>query len=1032
MLKNILKKPLTVIVTFVVFSLLGLSMLKDIPLDFLPQFEAPVVAISTIYPMATPGEVEESVTRVIEESVVNISGVKDITSISKENHSLIILWFNWGEDTDVKSNDVRDKVEFIKGKLPSESEEPMIVKFDPNALPVMELTLKGSRDMNDLYSIAEDSIKIELEKILGVASVDIEGGTQEIVKVEFNLNRMEALNISINQVAKILKSQNIQLGSGAITEGNKDYLIKTQGDFASLEDIRNVSIRSIPGRNGKSGQEIYLKDFADVTMGFEDPETAIFIDGEPGISLSVVKRTEANTVDTAEDVKKAVEKLNKKLPGDLEIIILSDQSKQIKTTLNEVLSSAWLGLIFAVLIILLFLRQLRSTLIVAISLPVSLLITIAGLALTGNTINMLTLSGLLIGIGMIVDGSIVMLENIFVYRNKGVMLEPSAYLGAKEMAAPITGSTLTSIFVFFPIILFGSQLDIFGILFESMSITVIIALLSSLVVAVFLIPVLAGKIIKVYTPTQRPIKNRVLKAIDGSIERVLTFLDNIYEKSLKTVIKHKKKTLLIFILLLIGSIFQIKNLGFQMMAPTEADSVNLNIELPVGTTLEKTEEVLMSFQKIIDDELPGIDSTLITIGEGKFSYKASILVILEDLVEREVYDGDVKKVLRSYFDYYPDYKFEFGSTDQASRITGGSGLEIEISGTNLNELEATSKNIMSLIKENSNSVTEVSSDFEEGLPQVEIVFDRGKIYDLGLNTQTVAGEIRGMLAGTTAGTYYDGEDEYEITLRLREEDRESRINLDKMFVLNSKGHRIPLSSIATLVDSESPAAINRENRSRIIKINCTPVEGIKSNELRREIESLIMDNIVVPDGIEINYGGDMEQLIGYAQALIMIMGFALLLVFAVMVSQFESLKAPFIIFLSLPMLIIGVVIAYTLMGMPLSMFSFIGILMLSGIVVNNGIVLVDRINLYIKRGMDTKEAAIEASKSRLRPILMTTLTTICAMIPMAYFPNPGTEMIQPLGVTVTSGLAANTVITLFMVPILYTMIMKKKKGESNE
>lgn len=1031
MLKQLLKKPLTVVVVFVVVSLLGLSLLKDVPVDFLPNFEAPIIAISTVYPMATPAEVEESVTRVIEENIVNISGIKEVRSQSKENYSLIIMEFAWGETVDVKSQDVRDKLERIIAQLPEECDKPMVIKFDPGSLPVMELTLKGSRDISELFEIAENSVAMELEKIEGVASVDIAGGTEKIVEVNFIQNRMEALNISINQVAGVLQSQNIQLGSGSITEGDYNFLIKTKGEFTSLTEIENTSIRSIVQSRSTSGDEIYLKDIADVKIGYEDQNSRIFINGEPGITLSIVKRTEANTVATAEQVSKEISKLNKKLPGDLELIILSDGSTEIKNSLSEVLSSAQLGLIFAVLILLIFLRQVRSTIIVAISIPVSLLITIAGIALTGNTINMLTLTGLLVGIGMIVDGSIVMLENIFVYRNKGVLLEPSAYLGASEMAAPIAGSTLTSIFVFLPLLLFGAKLDIFGILFGSMSLTVIIALLSSLVVAVFLIPVLSGKVIKIYTSKQRPIKNKLFKSIDSGIESVLSYLDNQYKKTLQVLIKNKVKTLLIIIALLLLSFLQIKNLGFTMMAPVEADSVVLEVDLPVGSSLDATEEVLLDFQNLIDRELKEIQSSVITIGlglgQGKSSYKAQILITLADIDVRTQNDKEVKSVLRSLFDKYPNINFEFVSTDQAAKITGGSGVDIRVTGSNLKLVEDTAKELQTLLKESATTITDVNSDYEEGLPQIEIQFDRGKVYDLGLNTQTLSAEIRAMIAGTTAGTYYDGDEEQDIVLRLREEDRNKRINLDSLFVLNKSGNRIPLSSVATLVENDSPATIKRLDQSRIITINATPKEDVKSNVVVKEIEDIINNKLILPDGVDITIGGDMEQLKQYGEALIMIIVFALLLVFAVMVSQFESLKAPFIIFLSMPMVLIGIVIAYSLMGMPFSMFSFIGILMLSGIVVNNGIVLVDRINLFVKRGMDIKQASIEASKTRLRPILMTTLTTVCAMIPMAYFPNPGGEMIQPLGVTVTAGLAANTIITLYMVPILYTMIMKKKE-----
>lgn len=1020
------------IIVFLVASIAGGVLVSRLATDLLPDMEMPGMAIITTYPMATPSEVEEDVTKEIEEKLVNISGLDELTSYSYDDYSMIIMMMDYDVDISDATADVRDALDGVENSLPDECEQPQVFQFDPNSQAVIKLALTGEQGLEDLLKLAEDDLQPQFERISGVAEVALSGGLEEIVQVDFYQERLDSLGLSISSISSMLSAQNMNLGAGSLVEGGMNYLIQTAGEITSLEELAATVVAIKPmGQN--SAYEVMLRDVADVQMGTKDQDSVVLINGREGIQISVKKTDEANMVDVVDEVKAAAEKMKAELPPGNELTVLSDNSVQVNSVLRQVINSAILGILFAVLVLVFFLRRVKTTLIVAISIPVSLLITIGGMSLAGKTFNMITLTGLILALGMIVDGSIVVIENIFRYRQKGALQKSSAELGTQEVIGAITGSILTSICVFLPIIIFKSDLGMIGIMFEDMAFTIVVALLASLAVSVLLVPVLASKVFPIYTREEKPIKNRALKALDTSMDRSMDRFVNGYRRAVGWCLNHKTVIVILSVVLLGASVIQIPKLGLVMIPNSGETSIILDVGLPEGTALESTEETMLQWQYIAETGIPAEerDNIIVTSGSGGGmgssggSHTGTLEISLPAIEDRTMSDNEIKEILRSHFEMFPDAVITFSTTDQARMMTGSSDVSINFHGDNLDELVGVSEELIALVKTEIPEVLEFSSSHSNALPELELELDRAKLFDLGLNTATIASELRAQIAGTTATTMTLDSETYDVVLQLREEDRDSTFDIDKIFLTAATGAKVPFSSFGEVKKTTGPVSIYREDRVKTITLSGDIASGAVANFVQQQIETLVDEKMILPDSVSTSTGGQMEMIADMQDGLILVFIFAALLVFAVMVSQFESLKSPFIIFAMIPMLLIGVVGIYLLIGEPLSMPSLIGIVMLLGIVVNNGIILVDSINLYRKRGFNVFEACREAAANRLRPVLMTTLTTVLAMIPMAFSSGSGTDMVKPIGLTVIGGLTSNTIITLFLVPVLYLMLNRR-------
>ena len=1037
--RTVVSRPTTFLIIYALIAGLGLYIIPQVPVDLFPEISPPILLISTAYPGAGPEEVEQTVTRPMEGALTNVSGVKEISSTSSEGSSTIILEFSWGLELSEASNEVRDKLEFVKDILPEDADSPQIFKFDPSLIPIVQLSVQGSRGPDELFEIARDQIQPRLEQVDGAALVSLSGGSERAVRVEVSQNRLEAYGLTLTQVTRALAAQNVRIGSGNVYEGNFKYLVETRGEFAALDDIRNavISYRGggpdpVTGRS-RGSVPIRLRDFAEVTDSFKDTDNAAYVNGIPGISISIQKQSGTNSVQVADNIMAALDEIRGVLPAGVDITVIYDTTRIIRRSLAGVATTALLGALLAMMVLFIFLRNLKSTIIIGCSIPISLLVTVMVMYFSGLTLNIMTLAGLTLGIGMIVDSSIVILENIYRYREKGAKLAPSAFLGSQEMVTAITASILTTVCIFLPLLLFKRELDVIGVLFEDLALTIVISLLASLVVAVTLVPVLSSRYLKIFTRSQRPVRTRFLAAADRGMARALGALDAGYKYVLARVIDHKMLTGIIIVLIVMISFFTLEPLGGNIgieLAPQQAqDALQINVELPVGTRYETTEDVLLQLADIARNDIEGYQDILVLAGsDGQFfsgasSNRGSLIITLPPF-ERQIdsYDRMLEK-MRSRYGEFPSADF---SIPDNSFLGSGAPIDIALRSEDLDKTRSIALAVEEILENNVDEVIEPRISLSDGLPISSVVIDRDKAYSLGLNIAAAANEISAAVDGKTAGRYRAGGDEIDILVILREEDRGSIADLDRIFVLSPSGERIPMSSIARVERTTGPVSIAREDRSRVVHVTARLKPGVNLNVADAAVRRAVAENLVIEDDVVMEYSGEFADTNRYALKFVVVTAVALALVYGIMAALFESLLDPLVIFLSIALVVPGVLFLYGIMNLPifsintpLSMFSAVGLLMLVGIAVNNGIVLVDYINLLRGREMTIREAVIEAGGSRLRPILMTSLTTILGMVPLAFSSGEGSELVRPIGQTIVGGMVMSTLLTLFFVPMVY-------------
>lgn len=1021
-------KPTTVLMIFILLVAFGVYAMLNLPIDRFPEMDLPYIAVITTYENAGPEEVEQSVTRTLESSLSGVSGLKNLGSQSSTGSSVVYMEMNYGTNLDEAVNGCRDKIDIVRKYLPEDADSPIIFKMDPSMMPIMGLSLKGNRTPEELRDLAEDVIKSKLEQIDGIASANINGGREKCIRVDIPRDRLEAYNLTITQIAQLIGAQNIQSAGGSITSGDINYSIQSAGKYKSLEDVKNTVISwkptvSEPGEIPVV-RTIKLRDIADVYEGYKKESSLAFMNGEPCVSIMLQRQSGKNAVAAAEKVRKQVENVKKLLPKDVEVIEVWNTTDEIQDTINAVVKSVVVGAILAILVLVVFLRSFKSTFIIGISIPVSLIVTLILMWFMKMTINMISLAGLLIGVGMLVDNSIVVLENIYSYRQKDAKPKVAAILGSQEMVSAITSSTLTTVCIFLPMLMLKEKMGMVGQMLQDLAVTIIFSLMCSLIVAITLVPVLASSVFVVDNVGDKRDGSKA-SVINRALGNFFDKLDVAYSNAVAKTLRHKKLLLGgIFGLFLISIVIVIK-VGYVFMPPTESSNVSVSIEMPKGTKLEVTETVVKELESIIKQEVVGIKMLSSNVGgggmmgSGSETNTATIRIRLYPENERlPEYDNadQVKEKLRPYFAKFP------GASISADRNNGGmtSGLLVDIRCDDLNKLAETTRKVEKVLKEQTaDIITDVKSNLEDGLPEVEIIFDRDLMYNLALNIYSVSSEIKANIDGVTATRYEDNGDEIDMIVSLSEKDKEKLIDLESIFVTNSNGQRIPLSVFAHYEESTSPVSIMRQEQTRMTQITLTPKKGLSINTIQDTVNKIITENIPQEDNVSISFSGDnadfMEALVNFAVVIVM----AAALVFAIMASQFESFKDPFIVIFTIPLSFIGVALIYLISGQQLSMVSVFGFLMLVGMIVNNGIVLVDYTNLLRKRGYPLFEACVEAARSRLRPILMSTLTTIISLVPMAFAPSEGTEMIQPISMTVLGGLSFGSLMTLFCMPSLY-------------
>jgi HAE1 family hydrophobic/amphiphilic exporter-1 len=1027
--QKIVSRPVLGIVVFGLVAIIALFMVSGITIDMLPEINMPMLTVSTAYPGAGPETVEETVTRPLEAQLVNVSGLSSISSTTSEGFSAITLQFDFGLSLDAKTNDVRDRLDRVKGSLPSGAGAPSIARFDLNSMPILRIAVAGNRSQDELRAIAKSLVQTSLEQIDGVASTTIMGGRERIVNVEVSQNRMEAYGLTLTGIRNTLSSQNLELGAGSIEEDSINYSIRTAGTYRSIEDIANTVVTK------RNGIDIRLQDVGTVGLGYPKESSTVYINGESGVYVGVVKQSGSNSVNVADRVKARLEEIRQTLPADVSLLVTVDQTNQTKGMINELVSSALSGAALAMLVLFLFLRTIKSTVIIGISIPFSILVTLLMMSAAGITLNMVTMTGLILGVGMIVDSSIVILENIYKHRERGSPPPEAAALGAQEVMSSIVSSTLTTVCVFGPVYLFKSRIGAIGEMIQGLSFTVIVALVSSLLVALFLVPILAGKFIPLNTRVQKPLKNPALKRIDAFAEGVFTGIEKAYRRLLAAAVSHRLAVVVLVIALLAGSLLAIPRMNIVMMAGVNEESVTLNVTLPQGTTYENTRAVMLQLQEFAIAEIRGAKNIVVDVGSSGSAARTntgSITVTL-DLGNPAADKSDVVGAkLLSHGPDIPNAVLTLAASGSSQALGGGSDIDITLQVEDIAAGLAAANEIADIIRENVPELTGITVDMTAGLPQVEVILDRERIYNMGLSISGIAGEISAAMNGVTATTFRYGGDEYNVVLHYTEADRDKLSDLESIFVTSSSGTLYPLANFARLEKSAGPVSIRRENQSRIIHVTASLASAAaRADEAENKVKEALAAHFIAPDGVRLSYEGQWGEIVGMALNFAVILLISVLLVFGVMAAQYESFKNPFINLCTIPLLVIGVVMIYLITGQPVSIFTMVGVVILAGVVVNNGIVLVDYTNILVGRGVPVRQAVLDAGFSRLRPVLMTTLTTILGLIPMSFFPGESAGMMQGIGLAVSGGLTSSTVITLFFIPVLYSLVNEhrgKAKG----
>jgi len=1018
---RIVDRPVLVAIVFALIAILGLFLLPTLAIDLMPEVSQPVLSVNCSYSGASPETMETKVTRILEGALNAVEGLKTITSTSSEGSSSISLEFEFGTDLEAAKNDIRDKLERVVRALPDDADRPTISKFDPNTQPIVQISVRGNRSAEEIKGLAENVLQPLFEQASGVAQVTVRGGRTRIIRVDLEQNRLDAYGLSITGISSTLAAQNASLGGGSVREGTLNYQVRTEGGFASLDDIADTVIATA------NGAQVRLRDVGAVSDGFEDPSSYARIDGKEGVYLAIQKQSGTNTVRVADAIFEKLDAASGLVPADISMKVTRDSSKQVRDTLNDLVESAAYGGILAMLILFLFLRNLKSTLIMGISIPFSILVTMLCMFFAGITLNMMTLTGLILGVGMVVDASIVMLENIYAYRERGAKPRLAAILGSHEMIAAITSSTLTSICVFIPILFFKSRLGFFGELFEDLIFTIGIALLSSLFVAVFLVPVLASKYLIFKTRTQKPLKDPTLKAADDFIERLLGLLNAAYEKALSAALRHRLSVVALVALVFLGCVALVPLMNIQIMPRMAEDSVTLNVTLPLGTDLETTNQVILQFEVFVRNEVRGAEDVTASVGGGgrsRGTYSGSVSFGFADGNKSDTLERAQAK-LRAHFPDFPQARFSFGRG--MFRQATGSDIDLVLRVQDLDIGLSTANEIVEVLEREVPDVMDWEIGLTEGLPEAVVVIDRERLYALGLNARAVANEIYASVYGSTATTFTLKGEEIPVRLFLDKADRDEVLDLERLFVKNAAGQQVAVSNFARPDKGSGPVSIRHENRARVIHVEGSLDEKKRADRVEAAIKRAIAENLVIDDTVSIAYEGSWKQISENNVTFALIFAMAVILVFGVMAGQYESFKDPLINLLTIPLMFIGVILIYAISAQPVTLFNMVGLVMLAGIVVNNGIVLVDYTNLLHNRGVPLFEACLRGGVSRLRPILMTTLTTILGTLPMALSNGENAGLIKPIGLTIIGGLATSTLITLFFIPVVYYLVNGKRK-----
>ncbi|MFH1730440.1 MAG: efflux RND transporter permease subunit [Planctomycetota bacterium] len=1010
-------RPIFTTMVVLIVIILGAISLSRLPVDLMPDITFPTLSISTEYGDASPEEMEELVTRLIEEAMSAVPGVEEVSSVSSEGSSNVRVTFTWGTDLDAAANDVRDRLDQVIPRLPEDADRPRLRKFDLASFPVLILGASSRLDPIQMRRIIDDQIKYRIERVPGVAALDVRGGLDREIHVNLNLDKTKALGLPLAQILDRIGAGNVNLPAGSIDRGNYEVTIRTPGEYVNLDELRDTVV-SVRG-----GAPVPLRDIAEVKDAWEKVKRIVRINGEPGVQLSVNKQSGTNTVEVARGVLKEIDAINRDIP-QIKLIPMIDTSEYIERSISNVGNAALFGGLLAVAVLLFFLRDFRSTTIIAIAIPVSIIATFGLIYFGGFTLNIMTLGGLALGIGMLLDSSIVVLENIYRLRETGQGALDAAVDGSEEVAAAIVASTLTTVVVFLPLIFMPGMA---GVMFKQLALVVSFSLMCALAAALTVVPMLAARLL--HTSTLEATKGETLAHKVFRVSGLfLQQLENGYKELLHVALNHRILTVILAVLLFGGSLVLIPLVGSELMPSSDEGEVRVNAEMEVGTRVDLVDATFKRVEDIVRKEVPEIKSMVASTGgshwHGSASHTASLRISLVSQSRRTRSSEEVATILRNRLSSIPGMtvRVRTGAGLFIFRRMAGSTekIQVEIRGYDLEVADALAERVKA-VAESVDGVTDVVVSRDTGTPEELIIVDRPKAADMKLTVRQIAEALQTALSGTRASNYREAGDEYRILVQVKDSERLDLREILDLTLTNADGEPVVLRNVVGVRPRSGPVRIEHMDQERIVTVSANISErdmGSVISDIREKLRS-----VPVPRGFSIVFSGDYEEQQKAFRELLLSFVLALVLVYMVMACLYESLRDPFVVMFSVPLAVIGVILMLFLTDTTFNIQSFIGCIMLGGIVVNNAILLVDCTNVLRRRdGLPLREAIEEAGRRRLRPILMTAMTTCCALIPLALGLGEGGEAQAPMARAVIGGLLSSTLITLVFVPVVYSAI----------
>lgn len=1007
-----IKRVVLISMVYILIVGFGSFALTQLKLDLYPDIDFPIVAVITTYSGAGPEDMENLVTRLLEESVISTQNVKNVTSRSSEGASIIIMEFNWGTDMDQADIDVRNSIDFVRDYLPSDASDPLVFKFDPSMMPIMFISLTNeSMGLAELRNLSLDRIESLLERVDGVAAVSTLGGLERQINVNLDPVLMSSYNISAQQVMGAIASQSGLMPAGNIETSTKTYNIRVYSEYRDIDQIKNVLVGS------SGGKSISVKDIASVEDDFKELKSNVRVNGLQGVTLIIQKQSDANTVQACNGVDKELESIKNILPQGTQFGVLFDQSEFIQKSVNNLSTTALLAFLICCVVIYVFLRNVRGSVIMAISMPVSVIFTFAVLFVNGLTLNIISMSGLALAIGMLVDNSVVVLENIYRHREEGYTKKESASLGAAEVSNAIIASTITTICVFLPVLFVPG---ITGQIFGDMVITITCSLAVSLVVALTLVPMLSSRLIRTQAEQEARRQGRFVQSLNS----FFIWLDKSYARVLNWSINNKRRVLALVFVIFLGSLALIPVIGGEFMPETDQGYIQLYIEGRMGMPYSELEKLALEVEDAIRKSSPEIESLYLRYGaqEGLMAWDSSANnmecnIKLAEAGSRKSTQKEIENALRESLDNIPGIQYQIS---QGNMMGDEKAIEVKLLGNDLNKGEEIASQIYEKMKKVKGFV-DIEKSIKEQVPQLEVNLNQDIMNEFGLSSIEVARIISYSVQGAIAQQYREEGEEYNIFVQFDKRYRNDREALGQLMIPTPPGVNIALRQIGTIEETIAAPAINRENQERLVSVSCNLSRKVDLNKAKRYINE-ILDETPIPSEFTIIIGGQAEDQQESNFWLMIAFIVAIVLVYMVMASQFESLVDPFIIFFTIPLSLIGVMLMLFLTGTKISIMSMVGVVMLVGIAVNNGIVLVDYINQLRERGLEVYDAVRKAGAARMRPVLMTAFTTIFGMTPLALGVGSGSELWAPLARSVIGGLLSTTILTLVVIPVIYIVV----------